>query len=371
MFSIFFLLFFFQLITTNIVKFKVKEINGRYNVIIPIGTPLVNASFIMDLEIEHNCGSLSLFPEGKSSSLFKVGSGFKSFANGQIINFEIVSERIYLEDSKPYYNFNFYLFNEKEKNILAFSPLIKEERYSLVYSLLLDKKIDQAKFGIIKKNFLERELIIGGFPEEITQKKKSLQCKIIPGRSWSCRLKKIYFGNKVFDNVDKSSFQTNVHSIIAPKNFYEYMIKEYFEEKIKDNLCSLSSEFIECYCSKIKNFPGISFLFENILFELDETDLFISFEKKCRFIVEKNEKDNKWIFGISFIQKYDIEFDYNSGNITFFTDNEVSFVNGIYKEKKNKNFVISIIIVLEYSLFLFMIYSIYIKLRIKNKNLNI
>lgn len=369
MFSIYFLLFFFHHITTNIVKFKVKETNGRYNVIIPIGTPLVNASFVMDLEMEYNCGSLSLFPEGKSSSLYKLGAGSTYFGNGQSISFEIVNDKIYLENSNPYYNFNFYFFNEKDKNILAFSPSIKEERFSLVYSLFLAEKIEQLKFGVAKTNLFERELILGGFPEEITKNKKSLQCKIIPGNSWSCRLRKVFFGNKMLDNINGSSFQTNIHTLITPKKFYEYMISEYFEEKIKDNLCRLSFEFIECYCDEIKDFPGIKFLFDNILFELDKADLFIPFEKMCRFNVKNNETNNRWILGISFIQKYDIEFDYNSKNVTFFTDNDVILVNGIYKEIKKTTYVLSIIVILESSLSFFIFYSVYIKMIMKTKNL--
>ena len=298
--------------------------------------------------------------------------------NNLIINFE----SNFLIGTKL--NDNFYINNEKYKNILGLKYMnsnIELYNYNFLYNLkeknIISKLIFYFNFTNNKKDLNQGNLIIGEDPHKINSllKKEDLyKMNIIFKISFiECAsiFHSIYVNNNLIEENKEIYFNVNFNGFKAPKKFFSFINISFFNEYYKNNNCfyiNSNKSFIYCNSNiNIKKFPEIKFYNKeiNYTFVLTFKDLFIKINNKYYFLIVC--ENYNWIFGIPFIKKFNPVFDQENKFIGFYkkylTENLIKNNNN----NKNNNLLIINIILLLLILFL-LVYNIcnYLK---KNRKL--
>lgn len=104
----------------------------------------------------------------------------------------------------------------------------------------------------------------------------------------------------------------------------------------------------------IKQFKGITFLFEGIGINLNIDDLFIVMNKRGAFNIRNNKKNNQWRFGTFFLRKFILLFDYDERAITFYSDKLLSQedMNLSYRSMKKTIIIINTLTLILFSIVL-------------------
>ena len=145
-----------------------------------------------------------------------------------------------------------------------------------------------------------------------------------------------------YESLDnRITFSNQLNHIICTESYFNSIKNTFFEEPIKNNICTIiekvqpmGSNIIVCdkdIMRQISKFPKISFYKKELDFILELTykDLFIEYNNRILFLVVYNSYgQNIWHFGKIFMKKYPFVFDYDKKTI--------SFVN-IYNINKSDN----------------------------------
>lgn len=245
-------------------------------------------------------------------------------------------------------NINLYLIDIKSRLDLSigawgFGLQMKEEKYSFMQQLKNNGIIEHRRFGLEAINNREGFLHIGGMPDRITKEKYLTKCKVEEKNSksnWGCLLREISFiddsGNKlVYPGINRktvSYFQTYSNSMQVPLSFMNYLkdkvlVQHFNSNKDCDYIVGFDFDFIKCKCD-IK-LPSINLVFGENKYTLSlnemsnryQTDLYCNLD----FITYRKES-NEFVFENAFLDKFNIEFDYDEKTINFYTDYQPEFI---------------------------------------------
>ena len=112
-----------------------------------------------------------------------------------------------------------------------------------------------------------------------------------------------YFGNEqseIYVNEEYAKFTSEHFNILAPYRFLQFMKKTVFD---------------------------IHFVFNNIVHTFKMKDLFEIYDPSemgsefCELLISKSN-DDKWSFGVMFLEKYMSQFDYESNTISFYSEKQ-------------------------------------------------
>ena len=163
---------------------------------------------------------------------------------------------------------------------------------------------------------------------------------------WELKFNKIYFKNR--DNKEQkindynAIFNPSIYYIKAPKDFFETLLDDYFQQYIEMEVCDLYyfDEYISIYCDKsdkfsindLKSFPTlylehISFEYT---FEFSYKDLFVEKDNIYWFLIISDTMfyTTGWTLGNIFMKNYQFTFNLETKEIGFYNPN---------LEKKNNN----------------------------------
>ena len=177
--------------------------------------------------------------------------GITNFRKQKSLHYIIYKDSIKLGNTdKTYENFHFYYFENKTDyfDSIALAYIVKVSTLCLVHSFFFDSIIEHKRFAFIRSKFFEGSLYFGGFPSEFKQNHYNASCHILVDRStWGCKLPTVYLGERQFENIWFSYFQTNINVIKAPKQFIQFLSDNYFEDKINKGLCQKIQVLTEHY----------------------------------------------------------------------------------------------------------------------------
>ena len=153
----------------------------------------------------------------------------------------------------------------------------------------------------------------------------------------------------------------------------DYLKKYYFINIVnEENLCEFNEneEFITVGCTidEVSKLKRLNFVFDGKTdLSFPSQNLFeCNFNGKCKFLIEYNIKYDKFIFGLPVFKMYNIIFDYNSRDLSFYGKNNKYLV----KMAKNvgTKFIVIFLIFLGVALTMFLLgVGIIYLLRIKNR----
>ena len=159
-----------------------------------------------------------------------------------------------------------------------------------------------------------------------------------------------------------ADIKQNLVFINSPKIFFDYINEYFFNKLIVENKCfKEGNKFKYIYCDNKpeiidyikKTFMPIYFKNQELNYEfiLDYKDLFIKSNNKIIFLITSQIENKKWTFGIPFLKKYLLTYDYDNRVIGFYRQNKYK-----YKIENNdlKNNIFKIILII----FLVLVFAI-------------
>ncbi len=344
--------------------------NGFYTMNMQIGNPLQLRYFQINLESEFNWIQSSSY-EKNSSTTCKIISKEEIEIDNQKVECEFMSDELkFIGPSIELDNFMFYRNEDasiKGFTSLSFALTPKHFSHSLVSMLRTRGIINNNRFGFVGKNLFDSKersyIYFGDIPEEIKTTVRNGTCKVdINERKWGCRLNSLFIHHdaKVIPyEVNHFAVFTSIDNIIeVPNDVMKYIEDNLFKQYFDSNACIMyefpNFDHIECDMESIKQFKGITFLFEGIGINLNIDDLFIVMNKRGAFNIRNNKKNNQWRFGTFFLRKFILLFDYDERAITFYSDKLLSQedMNLSYRSIKKTIIIINTLTLILFSIVL-------------------
>ena len=307
------------------------QINGAYNIDLYVGNPRSFHYFEIDLQ--------SPFTLMHTNSLIKEHStSFTSFGNIGMEK-ELIEDEIVLNADKEISinKFFFYYTNKpkQENDYVSFSYSLLDKRLSIVHQLKEKGEISELKFGLLPQERNTGRIFLGGFPETIKENYHSLTYHV--EEKWGTQINSVKIGNliKYKGNNEYGLLQGNLNAILVPKKVMILLNKHYFNDFFNKGKCAYESDSINCECSIMGTLPTIVFELgkkEKMLVEFKSEELFLPIGINCRFLIEENTKEeNQFVFGIPFLKRYPMQFDYDNHSFTIysktmFTFNKIEFL---------------------------------------------
>ena len=240
-----------------------------------------------------------------------------------------------------------YIITESKWSIFADNSIplahrFPDEAFSIVHQLYKQNDISHLAFGFSKYMTYRGYLYFGGLPKEEKESQYEAKCKVkSDDYYWGCDLEYVYFGDRKYDmyiNANYSKFSTNHFNILAPVSFLTYMKNTVFKEMIERRKCMFMNtnmyHFFHCDCDTIDKFPDLHFVFEGKVFTVKMVNLFEIYDPSalgveyCEFLISKNNiNENEWSFGAIFLQNYATQFDYETNDVTFYSNHRFKSFN--------------------------------------------
>ena len=230
-------------------------------------------------------------------------------------------------------NFMIY-YGDFESDVLSLSYNSKKRKDSLINNLYDSKLINRYMFSFIKRD--DSDMLYFGNPlEELKNKKNKGYCRIRENK-WMCRMINVYMNNKAVNKKYKAIFDTNVLGFLIPKTLFYFFDEMFFNAMMNKKRCIYDNmyghNFYLCDCGVMKDFPEISFGIGNYVYTLTAEDLFFHFEDFCVFSGEVHNVDDTVVLGTYFINQFDMEFNFETKEITLSANRDIIKEN----EKENE-----------------------------------
>ena len=390
------------------ISLKFKQ-NGNYlESPIKIGTPPQEMKLILDIGSKRTWISNQYFDRSKSSSFYTKEKhelhsqyDFKYGGLSSMETFEI--------ENKTLEDFQFVLVDELINNniqgVLSLGHEYDSKHQSLVYEM---SHVSNTFYNMFTFKFGEEgngELLIGDMTEEQKRKYNFInKCRFVQKGNeneqikWRCELTQIFIGpvedyptfrenmmeqtgyiisrndkNNIAIVEEVATFETIFNRIYVPKDVMAYLKKYYFIDFINEkNLCifdELKDETkVRCTIDEVSKLKRLNFVFDG------KTDLSFPSQNlfecdingRCQFLVEFNKKYKNFIFGLPVFKMYNIIFDYNSRDLSFYSKDNKYLVK-MAKNVGTKMLVVFFIF-LAIALFMFLVgIGIVYLLRLKNR----
>ena len=286
-----------------------------------------------------------LFNDKESSSLVKISKSETTAQNMDYSKGYKISESIYI-DGKEYKGITLILGTElvyNESGALGLRLINSHEAtndLSFIYQIKQAANLDSYSFTLKYNNDQEGELIIGAYPHTYDNKfneKFFYYAKAGSnknGVNWVINFDNIRYNNKSVNVGSKKSLVNIEYGLIqAPYKYKTYFKNNFYGDKCQERFYSKRNvTLIHCGSNfDIKSFKNLSFnlIDIDVEFVLTYEDLFIKENNEYIFGIVFDEdieaKDPTWIFGKSFMKKYELVFDLDKKLI------------GLYKEGKDES----------------------------------
>lgn len=211
-------------------------------------------------------------------------------------------------------------------NSISFAHKFNDISHSLVHTLYKNKQIKSRNFAIFPPdNSSNGELYIGETTFNLhSEYKYKTSCKAIDDiNEWGCKMNEFIIGNKHYNATPSSYFKTNERRILVPKYFMDILKEIFFNKYIESRDCSVEIRFnYHSYiCSKqlLNEFPNITFVMENSHLTFEPNEIVFATSGRVKFLIEENDFEDTWVFGIAFFKKYPVYFSYDDNIIAFYS----------------------------------------------------
>lgn len=247
------------------------------------------------------------------------------YSDEMIIPIEEVSGIVYVQVTLK--EFFFYYNKVNNNNILSLAYDIKDRNLSLIHQLYKMKISNGDSFGFLKGNSNRGFFYIGGFPTDFVENKNNVTFYVNRNTGyWSIDLNKIIIDQHEYQNSDEVVFQTITENIYIPHKFVLFLKDTVFKPYLQKNECYYTTDdpYLRCQCNIFQTINYIQFIFnKTIVYFRNNFYEELEGQNICILLL-KETINNRWEFGISFIEQHSILFDYNDSSITFY-GNETKF----------------------------------------------
>ena len=301
--------------------------------------------FEIDLNSTYSFATPMFYKKTSYSEIIETGK--MSTRSNNDTPYELIKEEVRLPDRNLYVkDFFFYYIdnhNVKKYDSLGFGYKVLDNRTHIIYNLFNQNLIDELSLGITRIHKQNGYIHLGGFPDSFPLRPYSFTCQvnqIMP--NWGCIIKDIYLNDTVFHNKYHSYFQMGNRGIAAPIEYFAFLTEQIFKEAYDNKRCQSSDlifGYIICDCEyfKTKNF-SFSVIINNYKLTIPSETLYDKLNANCLFKIMRNGNEDAWILDNVYMDNFDIEFHYDTGEITFYSDQPFqSLIENKENRKVNKS----------------------------------
>ena len=382
---------------------------------VKIGTPQKEINLILDIGSKRTWISDKYYDKSKSSS-YVSKELFESNEQYDLTYKGIASMETFEIENKTLEDFQFILVDELINNnknkymniingVLSLGHEYDSKHQSLVYEM---SHVSNTFYNMFMFKFNENnegELLIGDMTEDQKRKYNYIhKCRFIKSGNkneqikWQCELTQIFLGSVedyptfrnsmmeqtgyIISRNDKNNiaiveeiatFETIFNRIYVPEDVMDYLKEYYFKNVVNDEqLCKFFEKEdnikVKCNIEEVSKLKRLNFVFDGKTdLSFPSQNLFeCNFNGDCTFLIEYNKKYDNFIFGLPLFKMYNIIFDYNSRDLSFYSK-ENKYLVRMAKNVGTKMLVVFLIfLAIALIMFLIGIGIIYL-LRLKNR----
>ena len=226
----------------------------------------------------------------------------------------------------PISQFHFYSVKHRnvryKDNFLGISPIFNDKMFSPLHILYNNKKINQLSLGL---SFSKKKAYFGGFPKNITAGRLQGKCsRDLSVNIWSCFVNGIEVEGSNFAINSFVQFR-NIKETFVTREFFDFLIEKVFKELIQKGKCEksfISREIsIRCAIETVNELRNITFIIDSTNYSISLTKFFDCFKFFCySTIVFDGVIGDNFVIGTSFLNVFDVLFDFEENQIAFYLD---------------------------------------------------
>lgn len=230
-------------------------------------------------------------------------------------------------------------------NAIGLSYQFINSNYSIIHQLKAQGFINQLSFALVAINKQWGSLYYGGIPLNMNINKTVSYCNV-KGRNglWDCNISKILIKGHRYSNKESAyaTFDSHLRNIEAPIEFEKFLITNYFKKAQVNHQTnydkrSPNEKQFSCSLFDIDKLPNITFVIDNYSYSLNSEMLFSCSSKECTFTITINTERKNWLFGLVFLRKFDLLFNYEDSKIYFYSDKTDNMINEYIETNKESN----------------------------------
>lgn len=319
---------------TNFIYTEISNIDVAYYIDLEFESKMKSKCLplVMNLGFSYINGQISY-----SKNIESMGQTYINYINQPQLKANIFKDKIFFKNTNLSLNSFQYLYLDQHRSdgAISLAYTFMDQKFDIIHQMYNDKLINKKNFAFYIDSLFRGKLFFGGIPPNLTKiYKYSQSCQVRGGNFWGCDLYAVKYGNKIYNNIHLSFFQSDFNGILVPFDFFEQYFKEVIEGYILNRTCTIREigkkvEY-ECNCQELDYFPSISFQFYNFEITFTRNDLFLNYTRVCFFSIKNNYNSiNNWEFGLPAFKKYIVQFDYGENWIRFYSE-DPSFGNKRY-----------------------------------------
>lgn len=328
-----------------------------------IGSLGQSMNLVLDISAERTWISTELYNKDKSHS-YKTEGDIENKVQDYFSYKGVVSQEELEIDDKKLRAFDFLLVdtinnNDLFKGVISLGREYDKKKYSIVYKFSSLALTFYNTFVLKLSEGNKGQLTIGDLSEELKDHSKQIQsCSLLTTDKpikWSCELTNVFVGSKgdsfelnpntnekeyiissksnKIKNINKPAyFETIYNKIYVPKSFLEYLKKNVFIDMDRGtDLCKLiennSFTYFTCTKAESEKVVQLNFVFSKKLsLSLPQSSLFDCNGDKCDYQIMYKKDNDEWIMGLPILKTYQMIFDYNSKELSFYNQDYKAYV---------------------------------------------
>ena len=326
------------IIKSKIIQLSYEEMSNSYDVKLTISSKL--KYFAIELAQGFSFISSGYYKKGAETII--VEKGTRNFFSYPDISYELLSDIVEFGNPNVVLSDFFFYYFLPEQQPLPFDSISlnfkHNKSFSVIENLYSKQIIDERTFSLVYFKENRGFLFLGGIPSTHTVDKYSGSCTVDSRyESWGCQIKKVLSNKKEY-TINNGYFylQSTQWGMSVPKNFLTFLNETYLSQYFEKGNCWFH-EVIDidnyhnietvCKCFVFTNAPNFTFFIGNLKLNVDPTILFQYMSDNCRFVVKENLNDDSFILGMSFMRQFPILFDYDNQKLTFYSHNQINYIN--------------------------------------------
>lgn len=356
-----------------------EKLYGTFRIDIQIGNSKQDISLCLDMCNNFTWISYYLYKRHLSSS-FEIINNETQFS---LLN-ETIPSYLSKESLEVHSNtntpiiINDFLFYYPKINVPDYAGIdsiglgcyFNNTKYSFVHLLYEHGVIKYKSFMFVPMTFNKGSIYFGKVTSDVVNKAFVYEINIHDHMSnkWNVGFEGVeHDGRIAYQKKENVYFDCKEDFILAPMDYFTYVNNTVFKVLIHKGICNVSyntnmnSVFYYCKCEEIKEEGDVVFMFGNVGVVVKFMELFEREYDMCYYLIKNNHKDDKWVFGNTFLSLFPIEFDYEKKKVLIYSDKEFKERSGLYNNGNIGKWYVGLFMVCVVGTF----YAIYVMFKVK------
>jgi hypothetical protein len=328
-----------------------EKVYGMFKIDIQIGNSKQDISICLDMCNNFTWISYYLYKRHLSTSLQIINNDTQFTLVNETIPSYLFKDGLdmYCSNMNMFINVNDFAFYYPKVRVpeyfgvdaIGLGCYYDNTKYSLVHLLYEHNVITYKSFMFVPMTFNKGSVYFGKVTSDVVNKEFVYEINVQDERSskWNVKFEGVEHGGRVgYQKKENVYFDCKEDFVLAPMDYFKYVNSTVFKGLINKGICNVSyntnmnSVFYYCKCEGIKEEGDVVFWFGNVGVVVKFNELFEREYDMCVYLIKNNHKEEKWVFGNTFLSLFPIEFDYEKKKVLIYSDKEFKERNSLYRD---------------------------------------